>query len=87
MTMRLYADRKGIPVERFAVRLSHRRIHAQDCVDCETKEGDIGEITKEITITGDVPDAARTRLLEIAEKCPVHKTLTHEIKIRSSLTS
>jgi uncharacterized OsmC-like protein/alpha/beta superfamily hydrolase len=86
MTMRLYADRKGIPVDRFAVRLSHRRVHAQDCVDCETNEGDIGEITKEITITGDVPEAARTRLLEIAEKCPVHKTLTHEIKIRSSLT-
>jgi uncharacterized OsmC-like protein len=86
MTMRLYADRKGIPVERFAVRLSHRRIHAQDCVDCETKQGDIGEITKEITITGDVGEAERTRLLEIAGKCPVHKTLTHEIKIRSSLT-
>jgi uncharacterized OsmC-like protein len=86
MTMRLYADRKGIPVERFAVRLAHRRIHAQDCVDCETKEGDIGEITKEITITGDVPEASRVRLLEIAEKCPVHKTLTREIKIRSSLT-
>ena len=85
MTMRLYADRKGIPVDRFAVRLAHRRIHAQDCVDCETKEGDIGEITKEITIVGDVPEASRTRLLEIAEKCPVHKTLTHEIKIRSTL--
>jgi len=86
MTMRLYADRKKIPVERFSVRLSHRRVHAQDCVDCETKDGDIGEITKEITISGDVDEASRTRLLEIAEKCPVHKTLTHEIKIRSSLT-
>ncbi len=85
MTMRLYADRKKIPVERFAVRLAHRRIHAEDCVDCETKDGDIGEITKEISIIGDVPEEARTRLLQIAEKCPVHKTLTHEIKIRSRL--
>jgi putative redox protein len=85
MTMRLYADRKKIPVERFAVRLAHRRIHAEDCVDCESKDGDIGEITKEISIIGDVPEEARTRLLQIAEKCPVHKTLTHEIKIRSRL--
>jgi putative redox protein len=85
MTMRLYADRKGLAVERFAVRLSHRRVHAQDCADCETKEGDIGEITRDITIAGDVPDAARARLMEIADKCPVHKTLTHEIKIRSRL--
>jgi putative redox protein len=85
MTMRLYAERKGLAVERFAVRLSHRRVHAQDCADCETKEGDIGEITRDITIAGDVPEAARARLMEIADKCPVHKTLTHEIKIRSRL--
>jgi len=85
MTMRLYADRKGIAVDRFAVRLSHRHIHAQDCVDCETKDGDIGEITKEVTIVGNVSEEARTRLMVIAERCPVHKTLTHEIKIRSTL--
>jgi uncharacterized OsmC-like protein/alpha/beta superfamily hydrolase len=85
MTMRLYADRKKIPVERFSVRLSHRRIHARDCVDCETTEGDIGEITREITIQGDVSDDARKRLMQIADRCPVHNTLTHEIKIRSTL--
>src|SRR4051794_2014976 len=85
MTMRLYADRKGLAVERFALRLSHRRIHAQDCADCETKEGNIGEITRDITIEGDIPEAARARLMEIADKCPVHQTLTHEIKIRSRL--
>jgi putative redox protein len=85
MTMRLYADRKGIAVDRFAVRLSHRRIHAQDCVDCETEDEDIGEITKEVTIVGNVSGEARTRLMEIAGKCPVHRTLTHEIKIRSTL--
>jgi putative redox protein len=84
MTMRLYAERKNIPAERFSVRLSHRRIHAKDCVDCETKEGDIGEITRDITIEGDVSDDARTRLMQIADRCPVHNTLTHEIKIRTS---
>jgi putative redox protein len=85
MTMRLYADRKGLAAERFSVRLSHRKVHAQDCADCETKEGNIGEITRDITIEGDIPEAARTRLMEIADRCPVHETLTHEIKIRSRL--
>ena len=56
MTMRLYAERKGIAAERFSVRLSHRRIHAEDCADCETKEGNIGEITRDITIEGDIPE-------------------------------
>jgi uncharacterized OsmC-like protein len=87
MTMRLYAERKGIKAERFSVRLSHRRVHAADCADCETKEGNIGEITRDIVIDGDVPEAARARLMEIADRCPVHETLTHEIKIRSRLVS
>jgi putative redox protein len=85
MTMRLYAERKGFAVERFSVRLSHRKVHAEDCADCETKKGDIGEITRDITIEGDVPQEARARLMEIADRCPVHETLTHEIKIRSRL--
>ena len=85
MTMRLYADRKGLAAERFTVRLSHRKVHAQDCADCETKEGNIGEITRDITIEGDLSEAARARLMEIADKCPVHVTLSHEIKIRSRL--
>jgi uncharacterized OsmC-like protein/alpha/beta superfamily hydrolase len=85
MTMRLYADRKGLAAERFSVRLSHRKVHAQDCADCEAKEGNIGEITRDITIQGDIPEAARARLMEIADRCPVHETLTHEIKIRSRL--
>jgi len=87
MTMRLYAERKGIPAERFSIRLSHNRIHADDCADCETKEGNTGEITRDITIAGDLPEAARTRLMEIADRCPVHETLTHEIKIRSRLVA
>jgi len=85
MTMRLYADRKRLAVERFSVRLSHRRVHAEDCADCESKEGSIGEITRDVTIEGDIPEAARARLMEIADRCPVHETLTHEIKIRSRL--
>jgi uncharacterized OsmC-like protein len=85
MTMRLYAERKGISAKRFSVRLSHRRVHAEDCADCETKEGNIGEITRDIIIEGDVSEAALARLMEIADKCPVHETLTHEIKVRSRL--
>jgi uncharacterized OsmC-like protein/alpha/beta superfamily hydrolase len=87
MTMRLYAERKGINAERFSIRLSHRRVYAEDCADCDTKDGNIGEITREITIAGDVPEAAKARLMEIADRCPVHQTLTHEIKIRSRLVS
>jgi putative redox protein len=86
MTMRLYAERKGIAAERFSVRLSHRKVHAEDCADCETTEGNIGEITRDITIAGDLTEADRARLMEIADKCPVHETLTHEIKVRSRLT-
>ncbi len=85
MTMRLYAERKGIPAGRLSVRLSHRKVHAVDCADCETKEGRIDEITREILIEGDVPEAARDRLMQIADKCPVHQTLSHEVKIRSRL--
>ena len=85
MTMRLYAERKGIAAERIAVRLSHRKVHAEDCADCETSEGNIGEITRDIVIEGDVPEADRARLLAIADRCPVHTTLTHEIKVRSRL--
>jgi uncharacterized OsmC-like protein/alpha-beta hydrolase superfamily lysophospholipase len=85
MTMRLYAERKGIPAERFSLRLSHRKVYAQDCADCDTTEGRIDEISREISIQGDLAEADRDRLMEIADKCPVHRTLTHEIKIRSRL--
>jgi uncharacterized OsmC-like protein/alpha/beta superfamily hydrolase len=85
MTMRLYADRKAIAVRRFSIRLSHRKVHAEDCADCETKAGNIGEIDRDISIEGDLPEAVRSRLMEIADKCPVHQTLSGEIKIRSRL--
>lgn len=87
MTLRLYADRKKIPLEHTVVKLRHARVYANDCKDCETKEGMIDEINREITLEGNLDDDTRTKLLEIADKCPVHKTLTSEIKIRTNLVS
>jgi putative redox protein len=85
MTLRLYADRKGWPLEHVAVRLAHRKIHAADCADCETKDGKIDAIEREIEIAGPLDESQRGRLLEIAEKCPVHRTLHSEVRIASRL--
>lgn len=85
MTVRLYADRKGWPLTGTRVELRHRRIHAEDCADCETGKGKVDEIEVSLTFEGDLDEAQRTRLAEIAEMCPVHRTLTGEIKIRSQL--
>ena len=85
MTVRMYAERKQLPLKRVRVRLSHRKIHAQDCADCATKEGLLDEITREIVLDGELTEEQRQKLLEIANKCPVHRTLTSEIKVRSKL--
>jgi putative redox protein len=85
MTVRMYADRKGWPLERVRVTLRHSRIHAQDCADCETKKGFIDQIDRDIELTGDLDDSQRQRLLAIAEQCPVHRALTSEIQISTSL--
>jgi uncharacterized OsmC-like protein/pimeloyl-ACP methyl ester carboxylesterase len=85
MTLRLYADRKGLPLDRVAVKLTHDKIHAADCETCETKEGMLDRIDKEIVVAGKLDDAERTRLLEIAEKCPVNRTLKSEIDIRGTI--
>lgn len=85
MTLRMYAETKKLPLERVAVRLVHRKIHAQDCAECETREGKIDQIEREITLEGPLSDEQRARLLEIANKCPVHRTLTSEIRIVSRL--
>jgi putative redox protein len=86
MTVALYARRKEWPVEAITVRLRHRKIHASDCAECETKEGMLDRIEREIELAGPLDDEQRARLLEIAERCPVHRTLTSEIQIRSRLT-
>jgi putative redox protein len=83
MTVRMYADRKKWPLKNVSVSLSHDKIHAADCADCETRDGKIDEITRDIALTGDLDDEQRVRLMEIAEKCPVHRTLHSEIKIRT----
>jgi uncharacterized OsmC-like protein/alpha/beta superfamily hydrolase len=85
MTLRMYAERKGLPLDRIEVRLTRDKIHAEDCKDCETREGKLDEIRREVRIEGELDAAQRSRLLEIADKCPVHRTLTSEIKIRTRL--
>jgi uncharacterized OsmC-like protein/pimeloyl-ACP methyl ester carboxylesterase len=84
MTLRLYAERKSLPLDRVIVRLSHSRVHAADCETCESKEGMLDRIERAITLEGELDDGQRGRLLEIADKCPVHRTLTSEIEIRTS---
>jgi uncharacterized OsmC-like protein/alpha-beta hydrolase superfamily lysophospholipase len=83
MTLRLYADRKQLPLTRTQVRLRHGRIYATDCAECETKEGMIDHIDREISFEGDLTPEQRKRLLEIADKCPVHHTLKSEVDIRT----
>ena len=85
MTLRMYAERKDIPLSRVRVRLSHRKVHANDCADCDTRDGKVDEITREIELEGDLDDQHRQRLMQIADRCPVHRTLTSEIKVCSSL--
>src|SRR5215475_1074911 len=87
MTLRLYADIKKLPLERVSVRLTHNKIHAEDCLDCETKEGKIDRIDRNITLEGALGAEERKRLLEIADKCPVHRTLKSEIEIRTRETT
>ena len=81
MTMRLYADRKSFPLERATVTLRHGKIHARDCAECETKEGMLDQIEVAIGLDGPLDAEQRKRIMEIADKCPVHRTLTSEIRI------
>jgi putative redox protein len=86
MTLRMYADRKQWPLASVKVLLSHGKIHASDCSECETREGKIDQIDREITISGDLDADQRKRLIEIADRCPVHRTLSSEIRIRTRAT-
>ena len=83
MTLRLYADRKQLPLRQTSVRLRHNKIHAADCADCETKEGMVDRIERVIMLDGELDAGERARLMEIADKCPVHRTLESEIDIRT----
>lgn len=81
MTMRLYADRKSLPLDRVTVMLKHSKIHAKDCAECETRDGMLDQIERDIAIDGALDAEQRKKLIEIADKCPVHRTLTSEIRI------
>lgn len=81
MTMRLYADRKSLPLERVTVTLKHSKIYAKDCAECETRDGMLDQIERDIAIDGALDAEQRKKLMEIADKCPVHRTLTSEIRI------
>jgi putative redox protein len=85
MTLALYARRKQWPLQGVEVRLRHGRIHAADCAECETKSGMLDRIEREIVLAGTLDGDQRARLLEIADKCPVHRTLVSEISIVSRL--
>ncbi len=85
MTLRLYAERKGWPLSQVTVTLTHDKIHAEDCKDCETKSGRLDRIERRLSIEGDIDDEQRARLLEIADKCPVHRTLGSEVEVTTSL--
>jgi putative redox protein len=87
MTVRLYAEAKGIPLTRVAVALMHTKIHATDCAECETKDGKIDRIERLLTLEGDLSDEARAKLLAIAEKCPVHRTLHSETSVSTRLAT
>jgi uncharacterized OsmC-like protein/fermentation-respiration switch protein FrsA (DUF1100 family) len=81
ITMRMYADRKSLPLDRVTVTLSHSRIHAEDCAECETKAGMLDQFDRVISMAGALDADQRKRLMEIADKCPVHRTLTSEVHI------
>lgn len=87
MTVRLYADHKRLPLERVTVDLRHDKVHASDCAECETRDAKIDRIDRVLTLEGDLDDAQRAKLLEIANKCPVHRTLHAEVWIPTTLSS
>lgn len=81
MTLRMYADKKGWPLESVTVRLTHRKVHARDCAACETESGLIDHIERKIEMVGDLDEEQRDRLSGIADRCPVHRTLHNEVVV------
>jgi uncharacterized OsmC-like protein len=87
MTLRLYADRRKWPLEGVVVRLRHHRIHRDDCVNCDKKDASLDRVERTLELKGPLTDEQRARLLEIAERCPVHQTLQHNLDVRTSLVA
>ena len=85
MTLRMYASRKEWPLENVSVSLRHSRVHATDCAECDTQTGQLDRVERTITLTGDLDDEQREKLLAIADRCPVHKTLHSEVDVRTTL--
>ncbi len=87
MTLKMYAARKGLDLRSISVRVRHGKIHADDCSDCETKAGRIDTFEREIAFDGELTNAEIERLLQIADMCPVHRTLHAEVRIRTTLAA
>ena len=85
MTVHLYARQKKWPLEQVVVRLRHARVHAEDCADCENSKSMIDRIDKGLELIGPLDETQRTRLVQIADHCPIHRTLTSKIDIRTTL--
>ncbi len=85
MTLRMYADRKGLPLDAVDVAVTHAKVHADDCATCATAEGHLDRLTRTITLHGALDGAQRARLVEIADRCPVHRTLESEIHVVTTL--
>jgi putative redox protein len=84
ITMRMYAQRKGLPLEDISIDLSHTKIPAEECSDCETKTGKIDKIDIRVNIKGDLTEEQKARILEIGERCPVQRTILSEIKLTTT---
>ena len=87
MTLKMYASMKKLDLRSVSVNVTHEKVHAEDCADCESEGGKIDTFYRELSFEGDLTDAQQQRLLEIADKCPVHKTLHSEVKVRTKLAS
>ena len=85
MTLRMYANHKKLALDSATVHVEHDRIHAKDCEDCESGDGKIDEFRRTVSLEGDLTGAQRSRMIEIADRCPVHRTLHGEIKVRTKL--